>query len=196
MAMEHGLMYRLYYKICKPNSRDIAKFMKLHGGIHSMGEDCLIECGASIHDAQFVRMGNNVHLSGCKIIGHDGAIGMLGRRYGVKLDRVGKIDIRDNVFIGENAVILPGVTIGPDAIVAVGAIVTKDVPENSVVAGVPARTILKTSDLVQRWREDTLGLPWSKLIEEREGPYDPEVEPELNRLRVKYFFGNDVNEKS
>ena len=43
---------------------------------------------------------------------------MLQRRFpGLKIDRVGKIDIRDNVFIGYGAVLMPGVTVGPDAIV-------------------------------------------------------------------------------
>ena len=65
----------------------------------------------------YVRIGSNVGLSACFLIGHDGAVAMLNRAYGVKLDAVGKIDIRDNVFVGFNAIILPGVTIGPNAIV-------------------------------------------------------------------------------
>lgn len=55
--------------------------------------------------------------------------------------------IGDDVWIGANSVILPGVTIGRHAVVAAGAVVTKDVPDNCVVAGVPARVIkqLETS---------------------------------------------------
>ena len=49
--------------------------------------------------------------------------------------------IGDDVWIGANAVILPGVTIGRHAVVAAGAVVTKDVPDYCVVAGVPARII-------------------------------------------------------
>lgn len=49
--------------------------------------------------------------------------------------------IGDDVWIGANSVILPGVTIGRHAVVAAGAVVTKDVPDNCVVAGVPARVI-------------------------------------------------------
>ena len=51
--------------------------------------------------------------------------------------------IGDDVWIGANAVILPGVTIGTHSIVAAGAVVTKDVPEFSLVAGVPAKVIKK-----------------------------------------------------
>ena len=49
--------------------------------------------------------------------------------------------IEDDIWIGANAVVLPGVTIGQHSIVAAGAIVTKDVPPHSLVAGVPAKVI-------------------------------------------------------
>ena len=51
--------------------------------------------------------------------------------------------IGDDVWIGANAMILPGVTIGKHAVVAAGAVVTTDVPENTVVGGVPAKVIKK-----------------------------------------------------
>jgi acetyltransferase-like isoleucine patch superfamily enzyme len=53
------------------------------------------------------------------------------------------VTIEDDVWIGANAVILPGVTIGQHAVVAAGAVVTADVPANTVVGGVPARIIKK-----------------------------------------------------
>lgn len=53
------------------------------------------------------------------------------------------IHIGKNVWIGANSVILPGVTVGDGAIVAAGAVVTRDVPENTVVGGVPAKVIKK-----------------------------------------------------
>ena len=53
------------------------------------------------------------------------------------------VTIEDDVWIGANAVILPGVTIGQHAVVAAGAVVTADVPANTVLGGVPARIIKK-----------------------------------------------------
>ena len=53
------------------------------------------------------------------------------------------VTIEDDVWIGANAVILPGVTIGEHSVVAAGAVVTKDVPPHSLVAGVPAKVIKK-----------------------------------------------------
>lgn len=57
----------------------------------------------------------------------------------------GKIQIKKNAWIGAGATILPGVTIGENAVVAAGAVVNKDVPDNAVVAGVPAKIIKSIS---------------------------------------------------
>lgn len=52
-----------------------------------------------------------------------------------------KIVVKRNVWIGAAATILPGVTIGENSVIAAGAVVTKDVPPNTIVAGVPAKVI-------------------------------------------------------
>ena len=54
-----------------------------------------------------------------------------------------KVVIKDNVWIGSNAVILPGIKLGSNSIIAAGAVVIKDVPANSLVGGVPAKHIKK-----------------------------------------------------
>lgn len=64
------------------------------------------------------------------------------QRHGVELKPV---HIHHNAWIGANATILPGVTVGENAVVAAGAVVSRNVPANTVVAGVPAR-VIKTID--------------------------------------------------
>jgi tetrahydrodipicolinate N-acetyltransferase len=54
---------------------------------------------------------------------------------------IASIVIEDNVWIGNNCIIKKGVTIGKGAVVASGSVVTKDVPERTVVAGMPAKVI-------------------------------------------------------
>lgn len=94
-----------------------------------------------------VSIGRHVRMSGrVRFITHDGATWVFRHqeRYR-KVIKYGRIVIHDNCFIGADAIILPGVSIGPNAVVAAGAVVTRDVPPNSVVGGNPAR-VLATVD--------------------------------------------------
>ena len=74
----------------------------------------------------------------------------------------------DNVSIGSGAQICPDVRIGPNAIVGAGAVVTKDVPPNSVVAGVPARVIGTFDGLMSRRIEESSRLGKGLSKQERE----------------------------
>ena len=62
-------------------------------------------------------------------------------RYG-KVHKFGRIDIRDNCVIGWGAIILPGVTIGPDSVIAAGSVVTRSIPPGVVAAGNPAKPVM------------------------------------------------------
>ena len=64
----------------------------------------------------------------------------------------------DNVFIGSKSTIMYNVRIGPNAIVAAGSLVTKDVPEGTVVAGIPAKVIGSFDDLYKKRLEESLSL--------------------------------------
>jgi acetyltransferase-like isoleucine patch superfamily enzyme len=80
-----------------------------------------------------LRLGDNVGLSDCTIFGHDGIVHVINARDGTKLDSVGGVDIRANSFVGHGAIVMPRVTIGPDSVVAAGAVVLRDVPPGMVV---------------------------------------------------------------
>jgi maltose O-acetyltransferase len=88
----------------------------------------------------FTTIGSNVSIGPfVKFISDSHEIGSSTKRAGK--NRVDPINVGDGAWIGAAAVILGGVTIGPGAIVAAGAVVTRDVPANTIVAGIPARVI-------------------------------------------------------
>lgn len=64
--------------------------------------------------------------------------------------RVEKTVVKDKVFIGANAVIMPGITVGEGAIIGAGAVVTKDVSDYMVVVGNPARVISTVHDYIDK----------------------------------------------
>ena len=91
-----------------------------------------------------VTIGSHVNLAqGITVTALNHNFSETGRRIDEQGISTKHVIIEDDVWIGANAVILPGVRIGTHSVVAVGAIVTKDVPSHSLVAGVPAKVIKK-----------------------------------------------------
>ena len=89
-----------------------------------------------------VSIGNNVNLAqGITVTALNHNFEDVTRRIDEQGISTKPVVIGDDVWIGANAVILPGVTIGRHVVVAAGAVVTKDVPDYCVVAGVPAKVV-------------------------------------------------------
>jgi len=192
-SMKTGRGRSVYKLLCNPDAFEWAKYLASWGGLHSVGEGVRISLGCNITDPALVRIGSNVTLADCTLLGHDGVIRILNVRFDKKLDSVGSIDVRDNCFVGYGAIVMPRVTIGPDSIVAAGSVVTKDVPPGVVVGGNPARIICKIEELVGKIEVRCSAYPWMPIIEQRTGAYDAELEPTLMAMRVKHFFGEKID---
>lgn len=93
-----------------------------------------------------IKIGNNVTITeGVTFLTHDGGVGLFRSEYkGINV--FGRIIVGNDVFIGANTTILPGVRIGNCVVIGAGSVVTKDVQDNVVVAGVPAKTIRAIDD--------------------------------------------------
>jgi len=93
-----------------------------------IGDNTLIE--GAVYIPPLSRIGNNVFIGPAAVLTNDS--------YPPSKKMVG-VTIEDNAIIGSRAVIKAGITIGKNSVVAMGAVVTKDVPENIVVLGIPAK---------------------------------------------------------
>ncbi|WP_394172404.1 acyltransferase [Guptibacillus hwajinpoensis] len=84
--------------------------------------------------------------SGVHILTHDYSRAVLRLKYNKIIDSAKLTQIGNNVFIGIRSIILPGVTIGDNVIIAAGSVVVKDVPDNVVVGGNPAKIIMSVEE--------------------------------------------------
>lgn len=122
------------------------------GGIHIYGK---VSWGS---EPWIISLGNNVHLTdGVRFITHDGGT-LLFRNKVPDLEITKPIVVGNDVYIGNNVIILPGVTIGNKVIIGAGAIVTKDIPDNSLAVGVPAKVIKTADEYFEKIQKDSLHL--------------------------------------
>ena len=102
-------------------------------------------CGGTIDQLfpELITIGNNVTLTGVTLLIHDASM-----KKELGYTRFGKVTIGNNVFVGRETLILPGVTIGSNVVVGGGSVITRDIPDNSVAVGTPCRVIGKYSDFM------------------------------------------------
>ncbi|MEL6164387.1 MAG: acyltransferase [Cyanobacteria bacterium J06628_3] len=134
--------------------RNINSFIYLGNGvcldrgvdIRTAGSDCWIEIGDNSYFGPYVCMagpGNIKIGKNCLIASHSGIYANNHRDYG--LSREG-IEIEDNCWIGSGVRILDGVTIGRGSVIGAGAVVTKNIPRDSIAVGVPAKVIKRSKN--------------------------------------------------
>jgi acetyltransferase-like isoleucine patch superfamily enzyme len=103
-----------------------------------------------------ITIGSNVHVtSGCAFVTHDGGTLIL-RKEVPDLEWTAPITVGNDVYIGLRTLILPGVKIGNRVIIGAGSIVTKDIPDNSVATGVPARVIKTVDEYLEQMKKKSL----------------------------------------
>lgn len=128
----------------RPVHESVTLFPPFHcefGKNLTLGRDVFINMGCRFQDAGGISIGDGT------LIGHGTTIVTLNHEADPtrRADMLpGPVAIGRKVWLGAAATVVPGVTIGDGAIVGAGAVVTRDVPANTIVAGVPARTIRPT----------------------------------------------------
>ena len=120
------------------------KNLKIYGTMHYGSEPWIISIGNDVY------LTNNI----C-FITHDGGT-LLFRDKVPDLEITKPITIGDHVYIGVNVTIMPGVTIGNNVVVGACSVITKDVPDNCVVAGNPARVIRDIDSYFEKLQQQSL----------------------------------------
>jgi maltose O-acetyltransferase len=110
-----------------------------------IGNDFTGNFNLTILDIHEVHIGNHVMIGPNTLITTVGHPLSPSKRRGY-MAQAAPVNIGNDVWIGGNVTILPGITIGNNVVVAAGAVVTRDVPDNTLVGGIPAR---KLKDLVE-----------------------------------------------
>jgi len=118
-------------------------FKRLNGDILDPGHCWLIEIGDN------VTMAPRVH-----VLCHDASTKQF-----LNYTKIGRVTIGNNVFIGAESVILPGVNIGNNVIIGANATVTHDIPDNSVAVGSPARIICTLDEYIEKEKERMTSSP-------------------------------------
>jgi acetyltransferase-like isoleucine patch superfamily enzyme len=107
-------------------------------GLIHIGDYCLICPGVRIGSADSIRIGDNCMIASNSSVADSDWHDIYNR---IEMGRTASVDIADNVWIGEGAIICKGVSIGENSIVGAGAVVVSDIPANCISAGNPARIV-------------------------------------------------------
>jgi acetyltransferase-like isoleucine patch superfamily enzyme len=140
---------KIYYKIVCFLGLNKIKYLKKNNIFGHLGENVLYQPTTLPNNPKLVKIHNNVKIAADVIFYEHDVINYVfqkidGQNY---IGHMSCIEIFDNVFVGGKSVIVGNVKIGPNAIIAAGSIVNKDVPEGTIVAGNPAQVIGKFEDL-------------------------------------------------
>lgn len=176
------------------SSYEHAEYLKKHKVFKAIGDKCRFQPYMIPSDADHIILHNNVGIgSGVLLVCHDAVHKVLNNMFDESGNpisfknnvrrRVEDIEIYDNVQIGANVIVFPGVHIGPNAIVSAGSVVTKDVPPDSIVAGNPAQIIGSFSVMERMRRGETTAAP-DETAPASEPAAEPEQETERRLLQL------------
>ncbi|MBO6129230.1 MAG: acyltransferase [Pseudobutyrivibrio sp.] len=144
----------------------------------TIGENCHIYTNKIDYPhAHLITLGDNVGISDARLLAHDASTKpVLG------YSKVGRIDIGDNVFVGVDALILPNVKIGSNVIIGAGTVVSKNIPDNVVVVGNPARVICTYDEYMEK----------NKKLFEKSPIFTDEFKTEQDKQAMRDALENNI----
>ena len=141
-----------------------------------IGEGCVFRSPKTtridITRPSLVEIGNNVDMNlNFQILTHDWASRVFRNYYHELVPSSGKVKIGNNIYFGTNVIVLKGVTIGDNCVIGAGSVVNKNIPANSVAAGVPAKVICSLDKYFEKRKQACVeeAFIYARSIKERFG---------------------------
>lgn len=139
----------MHFPFFRRHKRSSVEKLAEKAGVVFGENNSFASCFWSSAEPYLIKIGSNCQITAdVKIFTHGGS--KVARTIYPKFDCFGKVEIGDNVYIGNNSLIMPGVTIGSDVLIAAGSVVCHSVPSGVVVGGNPARIICKVEEYIER----------------------------------------------
>ncbi len=162
-----NMLYKVRLKMFIKNGLKLGKNVRIIG----------LPCFGS--EPYLIKIGDNCTITaGVRFVNHDGGTSVFRRQDKYKhINKYGKIEIKENCFIGTRSIIMPNVTIGPNSVIGAGSVVTKDIPPNVCAAGNPARVICTIDEYIEKSEKGSIKFP-KELKSKRE-------------FLEKYFWGTE-----
>ncbi|MBQ7145196.1 MAG: hypothetical protein IJR95_00295 [Lachnospiraceae bacterium] len=144
--MKAKRMYHSLRLLMLRNASKKAEYLKKHQILGGIGENCKWGPWLLPLYPELIRLHDNVVVhKTAKLVPHDVLNWFLekarpGEDFG-HFERVGCIELMDNVYIAMNVTVMANVQVGPNCIISAGSVVSSDIPENSIASGVPAKPV-------------------------------------------------------
>lgn len=169
----------LLLRLLLMNGTKRAEYLKKIHYFHRQGEGCYFQPYNFGTEPHLIEFGDNVSVAtGVRFVNHD-IVSFVFNQMEPTIElptRVKPIRIGSNVFIGCDTVILPGVCIGDNVVVGGGSVVTKDIPDGVVAAGVPCRVIGDFQEYHKKYVDETGKYTWKQNS------------PDKREKQVEFFF--------
>lgn len=147
------LIHTLHLMLARSDKKR-SEYLKNKNVFYRMGDNVSLNMKVLPLYSKLISFGNNIKVAtGVTFVTHDVMNMVFNNCNDYRFtENIGCIEVKDNCFIGAKSVILPGVEIGPNSIIAAGAVVTHDVPAGEIWGGVPAKRIGYFDDYLEKYK--------------------------------------------
>jgi acetyltransferase-like isoleucine patch superfamily enzyme len=159
---------------------------------YNIGKNCEIFTTRIGTEPYLINIHDHVNVAANVIfLNHDISTFNVSRYLGLKenLGKIGSIELCDNCFIGAHSILMPNTKVGENSIIAAGSVVTKNIPNNEVWGGCPAKKIMDVDKYATKMVELNKKYPWDKTKSNKAYKLEEYKPEEIIKMTQKFFFG-------